>query len=429
MFKSLTSLNKQESIDFLLDVNEDLFYRPLPKSVNIFYIISFISIIIAFIIAYRLRDKNKVIPAVEIYPPKDLNPAEVSYIYNKFIYDGDLTKLIFYWASKGYLEIIMTKNENFKLKKIRDISVFDKEKEYEKVLFDAMFRHGDGKIVTKNNLKNKFYINLNNAVRGLKSNFRGEKKIVNGKSIFTMILCTLINIIPISIFAYVVKEITITGFEVMFLYMAIGIIECIVLTIILYLLNFDKDIKGEKGSKIFNYILSVGLYGVLVAAELFICKIPNMLKIIIFITTTLISIFASKIPRRNQYSKEKFAEIVGFRNFIKVAEKDRLEKLIEEEPQYFYDTLPYAQVLNLTKVWENKFKDIELPPPIYYSPYGPVYSIDRMMLDMALISKEAVHNPSSNLGSSSNGGGFSGGGFSGGGFSGGGSGGGGGSSW
>lgn len=427
-FKSLTSLNKQESIDFLLDMNEEMFYRALPKSVNIFYAISFISIIVAFIIAYILRDKNKIIPAVEIYPPKDLNPAEVSYIYNKFIGDSDLTKLIFYWASKGYLEIIMTKNENFKLKKVRDISVLDKEKIYEKVLFDAMFRHGDGKVVTKDNLKDKFYINLNNAVHGLKSNFRKEKKIINGKSIFTMILCTLINIIPLSIFAYIVKEITITSFENMFICVIIGIIECVALTIILYFLNFDKDIKEEKGSKIFNYIFSIGLYGVIVAIELFICNIPIVLKIIIFITTALISIFSSQIPRRNQYSKEKLAEIVGFRIFIKVAEKDRLEKLIEEEPQYFYDTLPYAQVLNLTKVWQNKFKDIELPPPVYYSPYGPAYSIDRMMLDMALISKGAVYNQSSDLGSSS-GGGFSGGGFSGGGFSGGGSGGGGGSSW
>ena len=128
------------------------------------------------------------------------------------------------------------------------------------------------------------------------------------------------------------------------------------LTIILYFLNFDKDIKEEKGSKIFNYIFSIGLYGVIVAIELFICNIPIVLKIIIFITTALISIFSSQIPRRNQYSKEKLAEIVGFRIFIKVAEKDRLEKLIEEEPQYFYDTLPYAQVLNLTKVWQNKFQ-------------------------------------------------------------------------
>ena len=113
---------------------------------------------------------------MNIYPPKDLNPAEVSYIYNKFIGDSDLTKLIFYWASKGYLEIIMTKNENFKLKKIRDISVLDKEKIYEKVLFDAMFRHGDGKVVTKDNLKDKFYINLNNAVHGLKYNSVKRKK-------------------------------------------------------------------------------------------------------------------------------------------------------------------------------------------------------------------------------------------------------------
>ena len=40
--------------------------------------------------------------------------------------------------------------------------------------------------------------------------------------------------------------------------------------------------------------------------------------------------------------------------------------LINDDPNYFYDVLPYAQVLNVTNTWTDKFKDITLIPPSWY---------------------------------------------------------------
>ena len=40
-------------------------------------------------------------------------------------------------------------------------------------------------------------------------------------------------------------------------------------------------------------------------------------------------------------------EIIGFKNFIKLAEKNQLEKMLEQDPQYYYHILPYAQVLGV----------------------------------------------------------------------------------
>ena len=115
---------------------------------------------------------------------------------------------------------------------------------------------------------------------------------------------------------------------------------------------------------------------------------------------------------------------------MQVAEKDRLERLLEQDPEYYYRTLPFAQVLGVTDKWTDKFKDIAMQPPSWYDGaevYHP-YFIYTLAHTMSQMSRDVAQAPAS---SGSGGGGFSGGGggFGGGGFSGGGSGGGGGSSW
>ena len=43
------------------------------------------------------------------------------------------------------------------------------------------------------------------------------------------------------------------------------------------------------------------------------------------------------------------------------AEKDKLESLVEKNPHYFYDILPYTYVLNISKKWIRKFENIKMP--------------------------------------------------------------------
>ena len=120
--------------------------------------------------------------------------------------------------------------------------------------------------------------------------------------------------------------------------------------------------------------------------------------------------------------------ILGFRNFIRVAEYDQLKRLSDENPQYFYRILPYAAVMGLQTRWARKFTDIPLQAPDWYRHDGDFSYSAWWALHM--VNDCCVHSvpESRSGGSSSSGGGYSGG-FSGGGFSGGGFGGGGGGGW
>ena len=135
------------------------------------------------------------------------------------------------------------------------------------------------------------------------------------------------------------------------------------------------------------------------------------------------------MPKRNKYGLEVLGKIKGFKTFLETVEKEQLEKLVLENPTYFYDILPYTYVLDISDKWINKFEQINLQAPEWY--YGPsfeYYHFTHFINNTVNDSNITARAPSTSS-SGFSGGSSSGGSFSGGGFSGGGSGGGGGGSW
>ena len=102
-------------------------------------------------------------------------------------------------------------------------------------------------------------------------------------------------------------------------------------------------------------------------------------------------------------------------------QKDRIESLIMQDPNYFYNTIPYAYVLDVTDKWIEKFEGLAMIPTEMTSTTRFICSTHTLRT----MSRSINRSYTSHTSSSSSGGG----GFSGGGFSGGGSGGGGGGSW
>ena len=138
-------------------------------------------------------------------------------------------------------------------------------------------------------------------------------------------------------------------------------------------------------------------------------------------------------PRTNKGLK-LYGKILGFREFLIKAEKPELERLVNENPNYYFDILPYTYVLGVSDTWIKKFELIPLNNPEWYTSVDvSTFSITRFSLLTSSAITSTGHNFSKHVAEShkSSSGGFSSGGSSGGGggFSGGGGGGGGGGSW
>lgn len=141
------------------------------------------------------------------------------------------------------------------------------------------------------------------------------------------------------------------------------------------------------------------------------------------------------MSKKTEHGMRVYEHILGFKDFINIAEKDRIKffqefkdgKTVEDEVMTFETLLPYAVAFGMGDKWADLFKDVLTSydySPTWYSGNGS-FDLDSFGSDLNGISKtmrSASVAPSSS--SSSSGGSFSSGGFSGGGFGGGG-----GSSW
>ena len=124
------------------------------------------------------------------------------------------------------------------------------------------------------------------------------------------------------------------------------------------------------------------------------------------------------LPKRTPYGNEILGKLKGFKNFLETAEKDKLEAMVMENPEYFYNILPYAYVLGVSDKWIKKFESISLQAPSWYDSPN---TFD--MRTFGTFMNSTMSSAQSNMSYSDSGG------SSGGGSSGGGSGGGGGGSW
>ena len=105
----------------------------------------------------------------------------------------------------------------------------------------------------------------------------------------------------------------------------------------------------------------LGITGVVVAVA----------ALIVAYGTASLQAFASK---RTKKGNIWYGQVLGLKNFINRAEKDRLETLIDEDPQYFYKVLPYAFVLGVTEKWIDQFTGLAIPQPQWYD--GSSYDRD-----------------------------------------------------
>lgn len=144
----------------------------------------------------------------------------------------------------------------------------------------------------------------------------------------------------------------------------------------------------------------------------------------ILLSGAIIMIFSRFMPRRTQKGAEVLEEILGFKMFLSVTEKDRIKfhNAPEKKPEQFEKFLPYAMVFGVEKEWAKQFEGIYNTPPSWYEGDFTTFSALYLAISLSSLSQAASTAIYSHPGGGAGGGmsGFGGGGFSGGGFGGGG---------
>ncbi len=390
-------------------------------------------ILASFLLWFFKGRDNKLFPSVEFDPPEGMNPSEVGYIIDGTVDNKDVTSLIIYWAEQGLIELEEESKERILGKDKKTLHLIKKQelgadaKDYEKRLFKKLFNHyGDGERVSTEDLEDKFYTEVRKAQKSIKESFtkNPERAIYQSGSAKFTLIASLLAALPIM---FVLVE-GFTNFSGRLSTGLFGILFSLFLLIPAFLLGSGLTDRSKRGrKKIFSAVifggfsfLFFGIFLTLGDGEISLMKYAAAV-----VSGITASVFVSIMVRRTEYGDKMLEKTLGFKEFIKEAEKDKLETLFASNPSYFYSILPYAMVLDLSDIWGKHFEGIAVEPPSWYRGYGRNHFSTAVFASTLNNSFNTMNTSMTSAPSSSGSSGSS----SSGGFSGGGSGGGGGGSW
>ena len=332
----------------------DTNYLPHP----LYYVTIAVSIvavigIILLLLSHKFHKKE--IVTVEFYPPKNCSAIDVAKVYRGKVRAKDFTALILEWASKKLIKIELVDKKTVKLVKLQDFPKIEnipdelvKSKLNEHELFDAFFAGGDTFVAKKN----KVIKNTKLAEASRKIYKQDES--VTKKCLLLRLAVSVLAVLPI-FFLIIWYEDFVGGAFLNFIILVFPIIALIVLTYTPIPWWFKILWCGLFGGA----PLGIMIYSMLIPYDfLYLSIITTIIFIVGFCIAPLVKVFT-------EFERSMRGKVIGFKNFLKVAELDRLNMLVQDDPEYFYHILPYCYIFNLTDKMEEKFKSLNIEYPEY----------------------------------------------------------------
>lgn len=332
----------------------------------VFSIIIVVSSVVIFIAITESYEKP--VQTVEFYPPEGIGSAEVGYIIDSSADTVDLLSLVPYFAEKGYLKIreIPKKNnpekiDYLELEKITEID--DAEPEYKKTIFSGLFKNGN--VCNMKKLGEDFGKSIQKAKSELASIYKKEKALYTGGrriglivflEIFFVLLFNLLNVSDGVPSSFIFPEII------------VFFVSSVVISASSKKKNFEEN--GKSVGKVIATL--IGMILIFIACNF----ISSNSKIFSF-TPHVVALFSyialcvsPRFEKMTPYNLEITGKLLGFKEFIKLAEVPKLKELLDKNPDYFYDVLPYAMVFGLTENWANHFTKLNIKSPSWYESQG-----------------------------------------------------------
>lgn len=397
----------------------------------------FISIIIFFLTGWTIvrwfnygKDHAKKAATIEFYPPDNLSAAEIGYIFNNKQSNKKLTiSLIIQLASKGYIRIdeigekkkqIQITNLKIAPKKLKDFDSTLPKREIEieklkdednnlssseKTMMKYLFKNGATTKKLKSNINNFLSVKDSLVQRGYiqilndnelerldgveekrKEYEKQQEQYEKDRKQYEVSVEGLSKMSSLEKIVYdrlfeTKNEIILSEHHTF--YKAFRDVDSKLQSSFIDKVWDRKATNQLVGAIIRNIaIIILSMYSYSAVEDLD----PNLSIIygIAFLCIFINLFFTIFMKRKTEYGELITARVKGFRNFLNTAEKSKLEALVAENPEYYYNILPYTYALNISRKWIKKFENIPLPENnmgsfdysrnySYYSLYDNIY--------------------------------------------------------
>ena len=357
--------------------------------------------LLSFSIWFLYGKDEHITPVVSFYPPKDFYVYEAEQVCTEKISSKSLVAMLVSLAHKGFISITAD-DKDFSIVRLKD---YDGNNAAEDSFMKALFKRSSHWLasVSKAELEksNTFYKDCDTIMKrmnGYKSKFFSTVSVNRIMDSFMFLLAA--GIVLLTAFAGSHYR---TGEDMAGILLS-GLACCFIAGV------FRKNQKALFGPVAFAiFVFFLFLKQVFDSVDN-----TNSLQVQLGIIGSIVSIICYiQLPKLNFAGQRAKGELLGLKKFIEVAEKNRLELLVADNPEYFYDILPYAYILGVSDKWIKQFESITDLNPSWYK--GNIRNFNKFSKNMNAMTMPSVANGGISKTSSGGGGGFAGGGFGGGG--------------
>ncbi|MDE6613792.1 MAG: DUF2207 domain-containing protein, partial [Clostridia bacterium] len=313
---------------------------------------------------YRPR---KPLATTELKPPV-LNPIQFSAFWHGYARRRDICTIVLQWAQLGCIRIKKDGKRDLILTKVKDLPEGRPKSEYK--YFDSLF--DGGKIYSSCEIRKGASIfrkyEIRRAVGGLLDEFGEPVTYVQGveRAKFFVRYIPLFSLIILFTY-FIVLSRFFAG--IVFLYMASVALTAIIIGVYRMtgavknlcfrhkLLLGLGMLLGTGFPAVFAFIIS------LAADEMYLPMYDYIYLTYIAVAWIIASIFVLPrfIGKRTAESQEMYGKMVGFKNFLEKAEVPQMELLLEDNPDYYLDVLPYCMIMGLSKKLDKKTEFLQAP--------------------------------------------------------------------
>ncbi len=339
------------------------------------FIIGSISFSIVYILIRRRRDnegRGTIIPEYE--PPKNLRPLVAQVITKGYVTDKGLSATIVDLAVRGYVTIEEDTSKGFAfLKKFKDGEFYQKIKAKRMLIllviwvcsfiyfisYASNFSFGFFLILFVFSLIfSRFHKSTDYFVKKVK-NFNTDNTLEDFEKSYLNILFSSSDIFSTRALRMMTSYIERQGFASAVRHLKTSVV---------------KEVEGDTKAYMQSISRSQKFVGIAIVLLIFSIFVSTFLSFLWGMQTSLVLIgmcvscviLLWTLKYRTALSKEGRVlreEWLGFKLYLKTAEKYRLENLT---PETFEKFLPYAMVFGLEKKWARAFQGMDVPPPHWY---------------------------------------------------------------
>lgn len=335
------------------------------QSVTVCAVIIAVTLLILLIpIFMGVSQKRKTVKPAELFPPRGSSPMDVLIGYYGSLANPRklFNPLMLYWAERGFITVEEDCKRGLKLTKLKDIKPPDSRDgfnsvtfELEKSLFEKLFEKEN--VFFTLDASCAFASVYEKIMDGFKN---AAEEVTDRKTKKFKILTVILPFIMLFAVTLIVG-------------LSTGNVVAIVMVFPAAAMGFTRGIPYfdfEKGAalKYFMYPFFIAFGCGPFFGTVYLLPWEGGVLLSSAIAVALLSLFVinKKIDLRTPEQLKVYGRICGFKNFLLLAEIKKLELLVEENPEYFYEILPYCYVLGITEKLKKRFDRIILDGPGWY---------------------------------------------------------------